>query len=266
MPIQRKLTLIELLVVFFIVMLLIGGGAYLISGAIGTARTISCSDNLKVQGVALITVIHETPLTGIPGLRGFAMPKVQDSAGGTWKDQLTRTAGVSENVFLCPAGNFRDQPAFGMNPLAGAVWSYTRQMFYGGFLLMPGETRPCNVDLIKAPSRTLILTEAGSISNTAAAPADWVEAQADWQPYAALPFSDPSPKNGGKGFNYGYDWGNTAPGNCRGGMKWDPNRRPLPRHATRCNTLFLDNHAETMEMPRLVSPTWGSAGCLFGNQ
>lgn len=264
--IRRGLTVVELAVVMVILVVLIAGGAYMIVNALATARALGCADNLKVLGVALQTTVHETPITGIPGLRGNALPKVQDAAGVTWKDELTRKGGATDNAFLCPESAMRDRPSFGMNPLAGAMWSYPRGMFYGGFLLLPGETRPCNVDLIRAPARTIIVTDAGRVVNESDAPAIWTEQAADWQPYVALPFSDPKPHNGGKGFEYGYDWGNTAPGSTLGGMKWDPLRRPLPRHASRCNTLFLDGHAETLEMPRIVAPAWGSPECLSGNQ
>lgn len=264
----RSFTIIELTVVGFIVLLLAGGLSYIIIGALSHARTVECANNLKMQGMAMLQAVQASPITGIPGLKGYNLPKAQDSAGKNWVEVLQELGGATEGTFRCTGALNAEDPSYGLNPLAGAKWDYPRQMLYGGFILLPGETRPCNKELIKHPERTLIVSDAATVDASAdtAPPEVWREIEAPWLPYVALPLIDTISNTYGNRFDFGYDWGNTAPGNSRGALKWEQYRRPIGRHSTRCNALFLDGHAATLEIHKIIAPQWGSADSIIGNQ
>lgn len=265
---KKNFTVVEMLAVIFIIVIIGALGAYTISYSLEAARSVKCINNLNQQGVAFLQCVSSTPLTGYPGLSGNLMPKVEDAQGQSWIEKLKPYGAEDPEIFICPQTDSKSQPSYGMNPLALAGWSYQKQRFTGA-LLMPEEEQPCNYDLLANPGNTVLINDTAEITADTAKlePQMWIEENSRWLPYTAFSLSNSTPGPGGSVLKYGYDWGNDAPGNMRGGMKWDPLRRAIGRHPDfTCGSLFADGHAQMLEISELVGHEWGSDGCLFDNK
>lgn len=274
---RRGFTLTELLVAIAIIgvlaTLLLGA----LSAGLASARTAACLANASQTGKAWLQCVNSTA-SGTVGLSGPTLHQVQDSSGGNWTDKIAASAGGEHGIFKCPlqANSAKDAYGFGMNPTVGAEWGYLYGFFFGGYTLMPTDTRPRPLTLVKHPDRTLIVCESGTITAATRdlASSRWREdGAADWKPYVAFNLYDKTSAEAAAAaaITHGYNWGNTVPDHLTGGaicgsMGWDQSVRAVARHSGKCTTVFVDAHVEALEIGKLTDPAWNSDDCLFDNQ
>lgn len=266
-------TIVELMVVVAILAILAGLLMAAASGGGAAARETACVNQVGQLMKAWRQCVNDAPITGVPGMQGFLLPRVQDPDGKTWVDMLLPYLGGSDATLHCPAATGAGSArGYGMNPLAAASWTYANGFFGQGFLLTPGETRQRPLGLIAKPAETAVLCDSATVTDATKdkAPEQWEEdSAAAWKPYVAFSLTDTTSKwatSMGSSITHGYDWGNTVPLSGVGAMGWDGRVRAVGRHRGACVTGFADAHAAAVPVGKLVLPQWGSPDCLFDNQ
>ncbi len=269
---QRGFSLVEVLVVTAIIAILAGILLTALSSGSASARQAACVQNNSQLMKAWQLCVNQSPITEVPGAQGYSVPKVQNEDGTTWVDTLSPFLGDNTNVLYCPSHEAEKKYSYGMNPLAGASWTYAAGYFGQGYLLTPEETRARPFSMINNPAGTLILCDAGQITDASKdnQPPEWQEdLSASWKPYVAFSVTDHSStwyKQTGLAVTYGYDWGSSVPLSGVGAMGWNGLVRALGRHEGRVVCGFADGKVAALPIVGVVSHDWGSEMCLFDNQ
>jgi len=269
----RGFTLVEILIVTGILAVL--AALLFVAGdhAFAAARRTQCLSNMKNVLMAWKQWGRDHPVSSPAGESAPQALRAVTADGETWADVLLPD--LDEGVLHCPSRPDDDlaDPArrgYGVNPLCGGQWWYPSGMLGAGFLLTPQDRRQPLLDLVARPSLTVVLVDAGYVTDTTkdGPPVDWAEdAAAPWAPYAAFPLTGPvitgSPGHVAPG--HGYDWGNTLPGSGIGTMGWDAHYRALARHGGGVSG-FVDGHIRSIPVDELLGPAWGEPDCLYDNQ
>lgn len=260
---ENAFTIVELMVVIAIIAVLAGLLYGVLGKVIDSSKMTTCMNNMQQISIATKlwgeTNKHNSPAGEVSAV----CIKAEDADGNTWADLLGKDIGTE--IFKCPlqANNSANAYGYGLNPLAGASVASFMARINAGFLLTPEYEKPALLSLIKHPSRTVLFTESGyitdaTINNT---PDLWQEdGSKPWKPYVAFNFSRPASP-----INFGYDWGNTFGDSDVGAMGWDEHYRAVKRHE-KIITSMADGSVAPLTMDELVTPEWGSENCLYDNQ
>ncbi len=268
------LSLVEVLVVMGILLLLLGLALKSFGTALGHVRQDVCLWNLRETTRAVLFLAQETPLSesapDFPGLEGPTLPKAWTVGGSTWADAVLPNLEEQESLLHCPArgGEGPAGRAFGLNLLAGARIEVFSGAVVEGFLLTPGETRPRPLATVRHPGRTVLLAEAGRVTEASSSlpPPEWrEESEAAWWPGVVFPIRRAPGVPFGEG--YGYAWGPAMPGSGVPEGEWEPRQRAIDRHGTGVvSAAFVDGHAGTEPVAELSEAVWGAPDCLFDNE
>lgn len=232
---RAAFTLIELLVVVAIIGILASLLLPTVVRAMKSATATHCKSNLHQVGTGFLLYEkqHEgfMPPTGSPsGKPPHKFPYWHKNLGPFVNDT---------GLFRCAAKK-RTTVGYGLNH----IWCGPDEI-YGEGTAMNNYSK--QITDVQNPSGTLIITDAGRISNKDDPPKLWMEDSSNgiscYFPY------DNKPKKHGK-----YTWwykGVTA---------------PAPRHVGfRTTVLFFDGHIEGIRTTDLISHLWDEPGCLYDN-
>lgn len=264
---KNAFTLLELMIVVLFVAVVSSLAVNGLLKAMETSRSVGCVNNIKQAGFSWFSLVQSTPLRSVRGLVGKEMPFVEDEDGETWV-QKAQSFGLLPEIMHCPEDSDAEQFDYGMNPLAGATWRYSRKIF-GGFLLLPGEKKPRNFGLIKNPSQTIILAESASVTadTKGLEPDKWLEDEDGvWRSFAAFPLNDTHTLYRGRKVEKGYTWAEDVSNSGLGDMEWDALRRPFGRHEKKCSVYYIDGHVEQPDILELLSTEWNTPECDFDNE
>ncbi|MFC1805979.1 type II secretion system protein [Planctomycetota bacterium] len=229
-------TLIELLVVIAVIGILAAILMPAIMRAMRSATATSCLSNANQVGAAFM--IYTKNYDGFMTARG-APPKYPH-----WYKNLEVYA-PDPVVFTCPALKVA-RVGYGLNH----IWCGPDAIYGAGTAM---NDRSKEINLVENPSKTVIICDAGTISNHKTAkdlPVDeWVENRtSNTVGRVVFPY-DNKPDQHGK-----YTWWYDCP------------QGPIPRHpGLRSICLFFDSHVEGIPTADLIDDLWDEPNCLYDN-
>ncbi|MFC1805980.1 type II secretion system protein [Planctomycetota bacterium] len=233
----RAFTLIELLVVIAVIGILAALLMPAILRALRSASTVNCKSNLKQIGGGLMIYIRQhdgfMPPTGSPsGSPPYRFPY--------WYKNIS-TFIRDDGVFTCPT---KQSAAIGYG--LNHIWSGPDEIYGEGAAM---NNRSKEIDQVQTPSRTLIISDSGKISNKDDPPKDWVE--------------DGASNTGGSCF-FPYD--NKADNHGTYTWWYKGATAPSPRHeGYRTGVLFFDGHVEHIETRDIIDDLWDDPNCIYDN-
>ena len=230
-------TLIELLVVIAVIGILAAMLMPAIMRAMKSARAASCKSNLKQTAGAfmLYTQYHDgfmAPLGSPSGDPPYRFPY--------WYKNLTPFLKDAE-VFRCPA-----KKRVSVGYALSHMWCGPDHIYGEGTAM---NNRSKELEQVVNPSGTIIICDAGYVSNGDDPARDWTdEDSGSTSAHLYFPY-DNKPGEPGK-----FPYYITSP------------RRPVPRHVgARTNCMFFDNHVDGIETADIVDDLWDEPGCLYDN-
>ncbi|MFC1805981.1 type II secretion system protein [Planctomycetota bacterium] len=230
-------TLIELLVVIAVIGIL---AAILMPAVIRTlksAKTTHCTSNLKQTAGAFMLYIqyHDGFMTALGSPTGnppYRFPR--------WYKALTPFL-KDDGVFRCPS-----KKRVSVGYALSHMWCGPDHIYGEGTAM---NNRSKEFDLVQHPSGTIIICDAGYVSNGDDPPADWSDDDSgSTSAHLYFPY-DNKPGEPGK-----FPYYRTSP------------RRPVPRHVgARTCCMFFDGHVDAILTADIVDDLWDDPNCLYDN-
>jgi len=230
-------TLIELLVVIAVIGILAALLMPAIIRAMKSATSTQCKSNLKQTAAAffLYNNAHD----------GFMAPLGSPTANPPYRFARWYNAiGLFSNhqgIFQCPA---KKRVAVGY--ALSHMWCGPDHTYGQGTAM---NDRSKEFEQVQNPSGTIIICDAGHVSNGDDPAADWTDGDSGsvsahlYFPYDNLP-GEPGT----------FPYYRTSP------------RRPVPRHVgAKTNCMFFDGHVDGIETADIVDDLWDDPGCLYDN-
>jgi len=225
-------TLIELLVVIAIIGILASLLMPAVLRAMRSATTTQCKSNAKQMAAAL--VLYTTRYGG------FMPPTGHPPRNPYWYKNLSPFVDDSD-VFRCPAKK-RAKIGYGLNH----IWCGPNQIYGSGTAMW---TVPKEIERVRNPAGTLIITDAGRMSNKDDPPEEWVESDATNTDGSCFFPYDNRPGQPGK-YTCWYDYATAA----------------SPRHVGfHTIVLFFDSHVAGIATRDIIDDLWDEPGCIYDN-
>ncbi len=230
-------TLIELLVVVAVIGILAALLMPAVVGAMKSATATQCKSNLKQTASAfmLYTNAHDGFMTALGSPSGsppYRFPRWYKALG---------VFSQHEGIFQCPA---KKRVAVGY--ALSHMWCGPDHIYGEGTAM---NNRSKELTLVQNPSATIIICDAGYVSNGEDPPAEWSDGDSgSSSAHMYFPY-DNRPGEPGK-----FPYYRTSP------------RRPVPRHpGAKTNCMFFDGHADGIVTADIVDDLWDEPGCLYDN-
>jgi len=232
-------TLIELLVVVAIIAILAAFALPGLSAARNSANAAKCLSNLRQLGSGCQLYANDHSETYIPICIG-----TNSTNGNTWRLLLAPyiTNSTYAEVFSCPSDPYTyEAKADNGRGLVPTSYGMNRDDGVNAYMSTTPSKRMTGV---KHPGDTIFLSDLGLVSNPAAPPQQWAEANQT-----------------ATSANFGYAR-YPSDANFIGGDSWDV----FPRHNGCANVLFYDGHAGNVNVATQILPyPPGTADCLYDN-
>ena len=231
-------TLIELLVVVAVIGILAALLMPAVLRAMKAATTTSCKSNLRQIGAAFL--IYTRQHDGWMPARGAPSQKPPHKFPYWYKS--LRPFADHPNLYQCPAKK-RAAIGYGLSH----IWCGPDAIYGQGTAM---NDRSKELDQVRTPSATVIVCDAGKITNHLDDPvAEWMESDANNTVGRVVFPYDNRPGQHGR-----YTWWY----NCKDA--------PAPRHPTlKTNCLFFDAHVLSIDTADLIDDLWDEPACLYDN-